>query len=204
MKPYQRQEFICNLDGVGPNDKAVLFVLSRHVKDDTMTCWLSWETLQRETGIKSNDGIGAAVKRLEARGVLTVMRPPKHSGCSQSNVYTLRFEPSGILRAAEHSVNLNTPIRSSEYSDPTAGILRRAETNLLTVKNHGAIAPAPAARAPRRPRTPEPGELPEAKERRQLLEVAELKGWHRMDGENDRDYLSRIRQLNDMRVADLK
>lgn len=201
MKPYQRQEFICNLDGVGPNDKTVLFVLSRHVKDDTLTCWLSWETLKRETGIKSNDGIGAAVKRLEARGVLTVKRPPKHSGCSQSNVYTLRFEPSGILRAAEHSVTLNTPIRSSEYSDPTAGILRPAETNHLTIKNHGASAPAPGARAPRRPRTPEPGESAREREERQLLEVAEACGWRQLDSEDHRDYVNRIRQLNEQRMA---
>ncbi len=113
MKPWQRQDYICGLPDLGPGDKALLFVLSRHADDRSLSCFLGWSALKAASGIRSNDGIEAAIRRLEARGLISVMRPPKHSGCRKSNEYRLLFA------SAECSAgrSINTPISQPEYSD---------------------------------------------------------------------------------------
>lgn len=113
MKPWQRQDYICGLTGLRTSDKALLFVLSRHADDRTMSCFLGWTALKAAAGISSNDGIEGAIRRLEARGLIAVTRPPKHAGCRKSNQYRLLFA------AAEYSDerSINTPIAPAEYSD---------------------------------------------------------------------------------------
>lgn len=202
MKPYQRQDFICELTGITPNAKLVLFVLSRHAKDDSMTCWLSQARLKKLTGIKSDDGIDAAVRNLEARGVLTVTRPRKYPGRGHSNVYTLHFDAEVIPSEAGYSTEANTPKGLPTYPEGTPEIPRNGGPNTpprgdqplnhVNHKNQGATALALEARAPRRSRPPAPNESPEEKRRRQWLDVADLLRITQRPSETDAAFIARV------------
>jgi hypothetical protein len=69
--------------------------------------------------------------------------------------------------------------------------------------NQPRVAPARDTRAPRRTPNPEPGEPPEVREARKLLEVAAALGWEQKPDESERQFMTRIRALNRVRLGEI-